>query len=311
MSNAVDDLFELRTNFLIGHYQAAINEGLNVNLSDDSLKLERDIYIYRSYIAKGEFSTVLEEVSDSSPPALQAVKCLASYLSSPQNKSIALQTISSYLSDVSSNAGVSANTIRLIAALIFSLESDYDKAITSIHSPVDSLPLESHALLIQLYIQIDRVDLAQKELSKMQSVDEEATITQLTSAWVNLAIGTEDKIEEAVVIYTELIQKWNTTVSLLNGLTVCHLLKASQGNKEELKLAEKEGMTALEKDGNNVETLINLIVVYQLAGKSSEAVQRFVKKVKSSAAEHVWSKMVTDAEESFDRNAARFAPSSK
>ncbi|GMY09851.1 Coatomer epsilon subunit [Fagus crenata] len=50
-----DHLFNLRNNFFLGAYQAAIN------LSPDDI-VERDYLVYRSYIAPGSYQLVIHEI---------------------------------------------------------------------------------------------------------------------------------------------------------------------------------------------------------------------------------------------------------
>lgn len=42
-------------------------------------------------------------------------------------------------------------------------------------------------MLIQLYLRIDRLDLAQKQLKTMKSIDEDNILSQLATAWVNIS----------------------------------------------------------------------------------------------------------------------------
>ena len=80
-----DHLFNLRNNFYLGAYQAAINSSDVSNLSEDDA-LERDTLVHRCYIALGQLQFVISEIHDDAPTPLQAVKLLALYFSSPDTK---------------------------------------------------------------------------------------------------------------------------------------------------------------------------------------------------------------------------------
>lgn len=54
-----DLLFAVRNNYFLGAYQHAISEASDLENLDDAAKLERDIFVYRSYIDLGSYEVRL------------------------------------------------------------------------------------------------------------------------------------------------------------------------------------------------------------------------------------------------------------
>lgn len=125
-----DILFDVRNHYLLGNYQGCINEANNVNARAEKDKVERDTYVYRSYIALGNFQIVQDEVQASSSPSLQAVKLLATYLADQSNKEIALVTLKEWLAD-----GVAASNphLLLVAGTIYLHEQLTEDAMRVLH----------------------------------------------------------------------------------------------------------------------------------------------------------------------------------
>ncbi|PKU59700.1 Coatomer subunit epsilon-1 [Dendrobium catenatum] len=282
-SSSPDLLFGLRNNFHIGAYQAAINNSDVPNLSTDEA-IERDSLVYRSYIALGSHQQlVIDEVDSSAPTALQAVKLLAIYLSG--NKESAISSLWEWLSD----AAIGNNPVlRLVAGIIYMHEQDYNEALK--HTNAGGT-MELLALNVQIYIKMHRSDYAEKQLKLMQQIDEDHTLTQLASAWFNLAVG-GSKIQEAYLIYQDFSEKYQMTGMILNGKAVCCM---HMGRFDE---AETLLLEALNKDAKDAETLANLVVCSLHVGKSAS---RYLSQLKLTHPDHVLIKRVSSAEDSFDR----------
>ena len=88
MSNkdSTDELFDLKTAYYLGNYQQAINEAQKLKLNDPRLQLEKDVYMYRAFIAQKKFRVVLDDIHQSAADELKYVRLIAEFLSNESRR---------------------------------------------------------------------------------------------------------------------------------------------------------------------------------------------------------------------------------
>uniref|UniRef100_A0A0N4Z8V9 Coatomer subunit epsilon n=1 Tax=Parastrongyloides trichosuri TaxID=131310 RepID=A0A0N4Z8V9_PARTI len=285
---SVDILFDVKNSYFLGNYQQCIQAAEKVKCKTDAEKEEMDSYVYRSLIAQSKYSLVISEISPNTDVvSLKCLRRLAEYYGiKDERKDIVLKLDSEVKVSDASN-----EHFCLLTSLIYINEGDYESALRLLNN-CDSL--EGQATMIQVLLKIDRVDLAIKKLKEMQEVDEDATITQLASAWVNTALG-KDKLKDAFYTYQELIDKYGGTVSLLVSQASCLI------QQEKYEDAEKLLLEAQQKDSDNAEVCINLFVVNSYLGKSAESQMRLINQLKQFHPDHPWTVGYHQKEELFEK----------
>jgi len=292
--NDVDELFEVRNSFYIGNFQHCVNEAQSVNPSTTDVRIERDVFLYRALTAQGKYGLVLDEIKSSSPAEIQSVRVLADFLQNPSKRETILKDVEKRL-----NGSDFSEYFLLIAATMYYQSGDTDNALRCLFQ---STALECSALSVQIYLGMDRVDLAKTEINRMQTTDEDATLTQLAMAWFNLYIGGE-KAQDAFYIFQELGDKYTSTLTLLNGQAACYMRMG--------KFEDAEGVLqeALNKDSNNPETLINMAVLAQHLGKSAEVSNRYVSQMRAGHDTHGFTQDYQSKLNDFKRIAESYASS--
>jgi len=291
----IDVFFDVRNSYYMGAYQQCINQAQNLKTKSPEDQDTKDSFLYRAYIALNKPSIALSEIDvGNASPGLKAVRRFADYMGGQEAKRKAV------LAEVQQELekGSAGDDLRLLMnALVFVHENAVDDALKTL-SEAESL--EAISLRVQCLLKINRVDLAIKELKKMHEIDEDSTISQMTLAWVNMAAGKE-KLRDAFYIFEEMIDKHGATPALLVSQASCQI---QQHKYEE---AEKLLQDAQQRDSNNPEVLIGLIVVGQFLGKTLEVTNRYVNQLKLDYPNHAWTRDYVEKERNFERLAQETA----
>ncbi|KAJ6239173.1 coatomer subunit epsilon [Anaeramoeba flamelloides] len=287
-------LFSLRNQFYIGNYQQAINEG-SLKLKSPKDKLERDCYVYRSYIGLGNYQMVLNSVSESDPLELKVIKLYASLLNNPEeNTEVVLDTLKGWLTEIDLENDY---LFQIMAATIYSNTGNYDEALRVLSQ---SNELETSALKIQIYLLIERQDKAIEELGTIRKINEDATIYQLASNWIELSSNDEQSIQKALESYNEIGQIYGKSISILNAIAVCHMKLG------EFSQAEQLLKKALEKNPIDPMTNSNLVTALGKSGFNSNIFKKQVATLLSLREKTPLIEQYLKLENEFDQIAEQF-----
>ena len=81
----VDELFDVKNAYFTGNYQGCINESQKLQHSDPDLVVDKNVYMYRAYLALKKFGVVRDEIGNNSHQLLQPLKTLMAYIQSEGN----------------------------------------------------------------------------------------------------------------------------------------------------------------------------------------------------------------------------------
>ncbi|KAI9501730.1 hypothetical protein GGI25_004354 [Coemansia spiralis] len=291
MSEIVDEFYTARNLLYLGAYPQAL-AALPMHLSAPQ-ELEKQALQYRAFLGQGNSALVLAEIPSKAPVLLEAVRALAESHSNPQTSLSTIRPLIAEASNLQSPAFVA------IAAQILAANGSHDDAlrILALHPK----NLECAVMTINIYLAINRADLAQKLVARMRSWSEDAPLAQLAEAWTALFTG-GPKYNDAFYIFEELAQASSvSTARLLNARAVAKLHLAQY--PEAMDLLQQ----ALEKDSNDPDTLANLIVCANLTGKPLETKSRYLSQLRHVAPAHPFISDFDAKDAEFDALAAKYS----
>jgi len=292
-----DELFEVRNLFTLGNYAGAVNAAISLRPSSSAVSVDRDVYLYRCYVCQRNYGLVLAETDGEkgSDPSIAAVRTLALFRKASGDEDAEKNSVDEVQSWIQAGSAAANSTQQVVAGIILISKNKIDEAMKVLHN---SLSLEAMSLMVQCYLMMNRVDLAETQLRTMQRTDDDATITQLAAARFYLAQGGE-RINDALAIVTDLIDKYGATPALLSTQAVCSM---RVGNWIE---AEKQLLQASERAITEPEVFVNLAVCALHTGKPKEVVERYITQLRAMEPNHPWLAAKADFEKRFDEIASR------
>ncbi|KAH8876493.1 Coatomer subunit epsilon [Schistosoma japonicum] len=287
-------LLDAHSAFILGHHQLALKTLQKLKLDSSDTKIR--VLLYKLYIAQKKYGVVLDEIpEDTIIPEFRLLRLLVKYLSKMESRQSTLEELELMFkqsSEFSQDAVIIAVTIYL--------NMDMDEAAWRLlHGSNDTY---CNALTVQCLLHMNRCDLAGKIVRRMQTADEDSLAVQLASALYYVKKG-GDQLQEAIHIYDELKEKHGPSTLLLNCQAAA-LMGMNNWVEAEPILQE-----AIDMDGNNPDTIVNMIVVYRHLGKSTEVINRLISQLRDCYKDHPFLVEYTEKDDEFTRCAKHYAPS--
>jgi len=136
-------------------------------------------------------------IPDEAPTAVLAVRLLAQYKGVPSMREAVVEEVRSWMEDPACQGNP---TVQLVAGIVHCSEGNWGDALKACRG---GATMEQHAVSVQAYLGMERVDKAAEEVARMEAKDDDHLLTQLCVAWVGLESGGR-KVQEAAYIFQEL-----------------------------------------------------------------------------------------------------------
>lgn len=185
-------------------------------------------------------------------------------------------------------------SVQLYASQLFLAHGLTKDALQCVYMGVT---MEHISMALQIYLKLDRIDLAKAQLDLLRQTDEDAVLTSLGAVHVALA-GGSSTASDAAHYLNSLSEQYGPSPLLLN-LSACANCMTGDYEEAESKLLDCKR----EFQQPNADTLINLIVCSQYLNKPSD---EYVQELKESFASHSFLAGLERVEGAFAREALKY-----
>ncbi|KAK8232470.1 coatomer subunit epsilon [Phyllosticta capitalensis] len=264
--SAEGELVNIHSALHQGQYAAVID--FDTSSLSSSNALPARILKLRARLALGQYDAVIEEANaEPRVPDLQAAKALALYLQDAEkNGQAAVAAAQKLAGEADDNLSV-----QLLAGSVLANAGLTEEALSLLARHQGSL--DAVALIVQIHLQQNRLDLAVKETQQARKWAQDSLLVNIAESWVGLREGGE-KYQQAFYVYEELAQApASQAAQSLVGQAVSEL------HLGRLPEAEAALQQALSLDSKNPDALANTIVLYTILGKDTEETKAELAKV--------------------------------
>ncbi|KAJ5082429.1 coatomer epsilon subunit-domain-containing protein [Penicillium argentinense] len=286
---SAEGLLNIHNAFHSGQYQNVIDFDTAALSSENQLPAR--VLKLRSQIALGQTDEVLAAVSsEEDTPDLAATKALAQQAAGKTDAALQLAQ------DLAEN-NPDNGSVQVLCGTVLQAQGYNEEALALLSKHQGNL--EAVSLVVQIYLQQNRSDLALKEVQTAKRWAQDSLLINLAESWVGLRVGGE-KYQSAFYVYEELASGPSTSAPLsIVGQAVAEI------HLGRLPEAEAALNAALEKYPSDTELIANSIVLNVLAGKPSEDLESILQQTEPSHA------LLADIQEKsalFDTAAAKYSP---
>ncbi|KAK7529613.1 coatomer epsilon subunit-domain-containing protein [Phyllosticta citribraziliensis] len=290
--SAEGELVNIHSAFHQGQFGAVVD--FDTSSLSSSNALPARILKLRARLALGQYDAVIQEANaEPRVPDLQAAKALALYLQDAErNGQAAVAAAQKLAGEAGDNLSV-----QLLAGSVLANAGLTEEALALLARHQGSL--DAVALIVQIHLQQNRLDLAVKETQQARKWAQDSLLVNIAESWVGLREGGE-KYQQAFYVYEELAQApASQAAQSLVGQAVSEL------HLGRLPEAEAALQQALSLEPANPDALANTVVLYTVLGKDAHDVKAELAKV---APKHPFLTDVAAKKDAFAAAQAKYTP---
>ncbi len=278
-------------------------------MKSESFRIEKEVLVARAQIGQGNAARVAASIGGDAPAPLQAVRLFAQLSQAPAGSSARAALLSSLGALVEASEAAASGTsstplaqaslplVQAVAATAYIAEGALERALRAVRS---ESTMELLALSVQAYLRLDRPDLAEAAVRKLEARDDESALYMLSAAHTYAVLG-GDKAKEAVLILKDVLDRYGEGAgpAAYNGLVAAYIAARNY------PAAEKVLAEAAAKDPHFPDTLANTVALNYLQGRTAAAEKALVV-LKREAPNHPSLEALGIAESSLDRIEASY-----